>query len=333
MARKLSDKISAKATRGYQPLIPQETALISGYKPVQIVVCRACERVFKEKRWTKTEQTKELELRVQKNLIPSEGVSIDEVHVDVEPDQIEARKGIAIATVIGTYNGAKLQQEYDVPFFVNANLCSACSKNNELYYEGALQLRAVTPQIFEATLSLIKDLALKGVFANKVEQNGEGNYDIRISSQKYIKVLGLALQKRFGGSIQNDAKLFSYDKQTSRNIYRVNVTYTAVPFAKHDIITNAAGDFYSIDAISKHIHARNLDTGAPQKFDAIQLRAFSKVAPVKVTVSKYTPSVMVLHPQTYQETPLLAVPGTDLPQIKTKIVKVFVIGSRLFYNS
>ncbi len=324
---------SAKDIRGYQPLVPQETGLVSGYKDVQLVMCKVCGRIRHEKRWTNADPAKELEIRLEKCLIPAVGVVLDKVNVDVDPAQIETKKGVALATISGTFNGNKLHQEYDVPFSVLFNQCDKCSKNNEIYYEGAIQLRAVTPEIYAATMQIVKSMADRGVFANKIEPNGEGNYDIRLSNQRFIKTIGLELQRRFGGSVQNDAKLFSYDKQTSKNIYRVNVTYTAVPFKKHDIITNASEDYYCIDSIGKHIHVRSLDTDAPFKFDAVQLRAFSKVNPVKATVSKYKPYVTVLHPQTYQETELLPVPGTELPSIKEKTVKIIVVGSRLFYDA
>ena len=324
---------SAKDIRGYQPLVPQETGLVSGYKDVQLVMCKVCGRIRHEKRWTNADPVKEIEVRIEKGLIPGLGVTIDKAHVDIDPAEIETKKGVALATVSGTFNGNKLHQEYDVPFSVLFNLCDRCSKNNEIYYEGAIQLRAVTPEIYAAAMQIIKSLEDRGVFANKIEENGEGNYDIRLSNQRFIKTIGLELQRRFGGSVQNDAKLFSYNKQTSKNIYRVNVTYTSVPFKKHDIVTNASEDFYCIDAISKHVHVRSLDNDAPFKFDAIKLRSFTKVPSVKVTISKYKPKITVLHPQTYQETELSTIPGTEIPNITAKTVKAIVVGSRLFYDA
>lgn len=328
-----NEQASAKEIRGYKPLVPQEKALVSSYKEFQLVMCRECSRILKEKRWTASDPVKEIEIRIAKDITPADGVEIKDVFVEVDPEEIEKRKGFAILAVSGIYNGHELNQEYDVPYSVLFNLCDKCSKNNDLYYEGAIQLRAVTPEIYDATMQIIKSMSDRGVFANKVEPNGDGNYDIRLSNQRFIKTIALELQRRFGGSIQNDAKLFSYNKQTSKNIYRVNVTYTAVPFKKHDIITNVAGDLYSIDAINKTINARNLDTGLPKKFTAKELLEFKLIKSEKLTISKLKPTLTVLHPQTYQETHLIAVPGVDLPDTNAKFIKAVVVGSRIFYNA
>ena len=83
---------SAKDIRGYQPLVPQETGLVSGYKDVQLVMCKVCGRIRHEKRWTNADPVKEIEVRIEKGLIPGLGVTIDKAHVDIDPAEIETKK-------------------------------------------------------------------------------------------------------------------------------------------------------------------------------------------------------------------------------------------------
>lgn len=125
------------------------------------------------------------------------------------------------------------------------------------YFEGILQLRNPTEELLDF---LAKEIKEKGnVFVAKTKKVGDG-IDLYISSQRYLRTLGNKLQERFPGQPEVSSSLHTRNRQTSRDVYRVNVLFRMPSFRKGDIITYR-GDRIQIMGMSKKVLAKDLKTG------------------------------------------------------------------------
>lgn len=134
---------------------------------------------------------------------------------------------------------------------IASNKCALCSRKGS-YFEGVLQIRCKSQQNLDACLKMIekelKAVDKKGIFINKIEEQKDGA-DLYMTSQKYIQELARKISERFGGTIKINPTLFSRNKQTSKQIYRVNA-YVELP------------DFTAGDAVKVHdIPARIVKVG------------------------------------------------------------------------
>lgn len=169
----------------------------------------------------------------------------------------------------------------------------------EGYYQGILQLRDPTKEIIDF---IIKDVEKrKDVFIAKTPKV-KGGRDFYISSNKYLQILGKKLQTRFGGELKVSPKLFSRDRQTGKNIYRLSVYFRPSQFKKGDLITHK-NKIYKIVSLSKKISAKDLTTN--KKITLKYDKEIKRIEPIyKTIVSKTKPVIEVLDPETYQSVPV-----------------------------
>jgi len=91
------------------------------------------------------------------------------------------------------------------------------------YFEAIIQVR---PKNEEITKFIIKKTEeRKGVFISKIMEKKEG-LDFYISSQRFAIAMGRKLKKTYKkGTLKITRSLYSRNKQTSKNIYRVTVLF------------------------------------------------------------------------------------------------------------
>jgi NMD protein affecting ribosome stability and mRNA decay len=125
------------------------------------------------------------------------------------------------------------------------------------YYEGILQLRNPTKEIIEFVKNQIKKKPDVLITAEKKVTNG---IDLYMTSQKHIRIIGKRLKKNFCGELKVSSKLHTKNRQTSKNVYRINVLFRAVKCDVGDILT-FKGDMIKILKLGKRILAKDLQTG------------------------------------------------------------------------
>lgn len=95
-------------------------------------------------------------------------------------------------------------------------------KKHPGYFEGELHLRNVTPEILSYVARRIYS---DGEHIAKEKKYDSENIDYWVSSRALLRRLGKELQQKFGGELIASEKLFTRDHQTSRDLYRLNVSY------------------------------------------------------------------------------------------------------------
>lgn len=125
------------------------------------------------------------------------------------------------------------------------------------YYQGILQLRDVNDEILAFVYNQIKKRDDAAITKTVKLPNG---FDIYITSQKFIRLLGKKLKDSFGGELKVSSKLHTKNKQ-GKELYRVNVLFKLSKYKKGDTVTTRSGDIVRLLHLGKKIFARSLKTG------------------------------------------------------------------------
>jgi len=94
--------------------------------------------------------------------------------------------------------------------------------SKDQYYEAILQLRPFDANVLDYVLNQIKKR--KNVFISKKIELKNG-IDLYLSDKRFALALGRKLKKVFKGDLKLSRKLYGYDKQTSKKLYRVTVCF------------------------------------------------------------------------------------------------------------
>jgi len=142
---------------------------------------------------------------------------------------------------------------------------------NPQYYEGILQLRNPNKGVIKF---IEEEIAKKkGVFISKTLKVGNG-YDFYISSKRHLKTLGHMLKKQFGGELKISSRLYSVDRQTSKELHRVTVLYRCCSIKKGSIV-ELRGEKIKIMSLGHRIQGKRLADGKKVYVDFKEL-AYSK---------------------------------------------------------
>ncbi len=169
-------------------------------------------------------------------------------------------------------------------------------ETNEQYFEGILQLRNHNEEVLVEIDKRLEKVASKGISVSKVKKVKNG-VDLYFNNKKYIQKLGQELQKKFGGILKVSPKLFSRDKQSGKELYRVNVLLRLHDFKVGDVI-KLNNQYIKITSLDKKINGIDLELNKKKSFNYTNDYKILKI--YKTTVCKVKPEVEVLHPETYQ---------------------------------
>ncbi len=191
------------------------------------------------------------------------------------------------------------------------------------YFESILQLRNPKKDIQDFIEDYIKSSDKVFLSKRKKVKNG---LDYYLSSNSFAVRLGRILKEKFGGELKVSEKLFSKDRQTSKELYRVNVLFRPYPMRLGDAIS-IDGKMMLVTSMGKKVYCLDLDTGKKEPVDLKEINPVV-VEPENVTVSKVYPVIEVISPEHYESIPLVGAPK-DL-KIGEK-VKVIAAGHKAYF--
>ena len=103
-----------------------------------------------------------------------------------------------------------------------AFMADSANDKPEQYFEGVLQLRECNDKLIRFVESTIKKDNKARIAKIEKKHNG---YDYYLSSQRYLRALGKKIKAEFPGQLIHTRKLFTRNRQTSKNVYRVFVMF------------------------------------------------------------------------------------------------------------
>lgn len=260
------------------------------YKPINIKLCPSMKYFFKGK-WSKFSDLRVLTEKLLKTSIPGKFKLLE--GLDSAQDLLlkpGLKKSINAAI---EYQG----EEYVVPISVEITYSPGVGKQGTSYFEGILQIRNFSPEIKKYFHSYAEKNELK---INKiVEKNDSADYYF-VSKSKIVPAAH-KLVRNFGGYIDTSPQLFSKNKLTSRDIYRVTTTVYTPDFVVGDVV-ELEGTFFLVRNTSKLIAAVNLSNGVKSSFHYNSKTApiIKKIQKMKTTVSIVHPRLEVIHPVSFQ---------------------------------
>lgn len=130
------------------------------------------------------------------------------------------------------------------------------------YFQGILQLRNPSKKLKEFVDKEIKE---NNIYVAKTKNVKDG-IDMHISSNKFLMKLGRKLKQEFSGDMKISKKLFSRDRMTQKEIWRMTLVFREMPFKRGDIV-NIRGEEYKISSLGTKVQCTNVKTGKKKLFD------------------------------------------------------------------
>lgn len=225
-----------------------------GFKDLVIKKCVECPRFMVKHQWREFDD-------------PSEGITAaaiakvknpakHDILVEPEYKNLVDKPGVKQFITLRTEVDG---QEFELPATIEFTYCPNCSKKGTEYFEGVLQLRDVDDEVMQYVRDDIAAHEKQGVFLVK-EKKLKNGFDFKLTSNKYIRALGKRLAARFNGELSESAKLFTRNKQTSKDVFRINVLFKQRHFSVGDII-ESRGRKVRVTTIGKRVSGIDVDTG------------------------------------------------------------------------
>lgn len=291
----------------------KKNSLIESFKDVKIEYCSICNR-YKHKG---TFSKKDIKQIVKSFINFSKDAKISSFEVNLEEKEITIK-------VKGNFKGYKKSEEYVIPYINQSLTCKSCGKQGSQYFEGILQIRG--KKIMEVVNKYILDQIKnkKNVFCNKMVETKHG-IDYFLTDKNYIQELARKIHNEFGIELKVNAQLFSRNKQTSKDLFRVNALVKLPEFIKGDIL-KIDEKLIMVESIKgKTIIGKDIETKKKYKSNVKEYKTNSYET-FNTEVIQDKPKVMILHPKTYQPVEL---------NIKGKTgdkIKVILINNKLFID-
>ena len=279
------------------------------YKPIKVKLCPSQKYHYKGS-WKEFKNMEDLTNKLVnlslKNAIPME-------IIDEEILQKTGFKGEI--NVLIEYQG----EEYYIPFNVEVTYSPEAAKLNTEYFEGILQVRNLNSHKKEIEKIIDKN----NYFVTKTVKVGNG-MDYYMISKKDIDKAVNKIIKTIGGYPDKNAQLFSRDRQTSKDIYRINYLITLPNFQKKDVIKYEDSIIY-ITGLDKKITGLDLEKNKrvviPSKKEVIEKKPLKKYW---VVTSQTQPELKIIDPTNYQDVKannplnINLVPGKKIQVVKHK---------------
>jgi NMD protein affecting ribosome stability and mRNA decay len=230
-----------------------EKELNLDFKDIELKYCVECGKCLLKNRWQEADLKKAIVMTALAKIRNPERIALK-----ITP-KYEHKKGKpGFDQPIELYVSAD-DQEFVLPAKIKNTYCTICSKKDTDYLEGVLQLRNADKEL----VGFVKnDLALhsKEIFVVKEKIKGD-SADFILTSSKYIRAMGKRLKQKFNGELSENAKLFSKNKQTGKNIYRINVLFKQRKFKVGDVVTDNRGRKIKIKTLGKRVSGIDVETG------------------------------------------------------------------------
>jgi len=259
-------------------------------KPVNITFC-SCNKYLEKNQWKTYKTLKDLVVKKIRKQVPKAKVTFIHFHVP------ENHKEKITNDVLAEFKN----REHVVEVVLKHGKCTMCSKEGTDYFEAVLQVRSTNYKVLEESIEFLKrkvdNLRQKGVFINKV-QRFENGYDLYITNKRVTQALGRELCDTFGGLSRASPHLQTKSRQTSKNVYRVNVMVKLPGFVKGDIIL-ANDKVLRVDKLGKKIKLFDLRRNSSLSVDYSKLQ-YHILKKHSTYVSRLYPALEVINPYDYQ---------------------------------
>ncbi len=278
--------------------------LLKPLKEIRILACSNCRKLLSKGSWGSfTDFNTGLKSIIRSKLkhnIPARFVELKLHLKDVKFKPGIKTKGSVSITVNTKIKETIVEQTYEIPLIIEFTACRPCSKLGTQYFEGVLQIRNPDDKVMEFVENELAKRTDLNIAKTVKLKNG---IDFYLSSNTFIKRFAQKIYSKFGGEVKTNRKIFTRNKQTSRNVYRFNVLVRLPDFKKGDIVKVKRQLILIKNIKASVINGTDIMTFKPTSFD-YRKNEFEIVCRKddikKTTVSRKWPHLEIIHPETYQ---------------------------------
>ncbi|MBN1792288.1 hypothetical protein JW826_01240 [Candidatus Woesearchaeota archaeon] len=271
-------------------------------KAINISICR-CGKFLDKHSWRPVKDVREVIMQKIRETMPKAKIKFEYYSL---PEKHKEKKDIQ---TIVEFKG----QVYKPVVIVKMAKCNLCEREGTKYFEAILQIRSRSEPVLKESVEYLQErisgLRQRGVFINKVERFEDG-FDLYLTSNKLAQVLGRELLDKFGGGLKVSPRLFSKNKQTSKELYRVNVFIELPGFTRGDYMV-VDDHVFLVDKLGRKIKITEAVSGSSRIVDYLGLD-YSVLKRQQAYVSKTYPHLEVINPHDYQSSMIKNKPRKDL---------------------
>ncbi len=287
--------------------LQEKEPLLLPHKPVQLTLCSTCDSFLYRGRWSPLTL---FDTFIHKQLVYNPRAVIETVEFPMPIFEEKPKEFTLPLLVIGSVSSAvaSYEEEYEIEIPIHLEQCSKCKQATGGYFEGILQIRNPREEVIafvEEWVSRHPDMRI-----SRKKEISTG-IDFEVTNQQMLVTLGHELHRRFGGLIQKNAKLHTYDHQKSKKVYRLTVL-VRLPLFWVGSILETRKRLVRVTKMGSTLHVfdirRRKGSALVCPFDD----EVEELTPQEVVISSNQPNMNILDPQTYQEVPL-AVPVDKYP--------------------
>ncbi|MDO8642511.1 MAG: NMD3-related protein [Candidatus Woesearchaeota archaeon] len=207
------------------------------------------------------------------------------------------KPGLEIEIQVGIQRKGE-EMPHLTPLAIFLTICNHCGKSGTQYFEGILQIRKAPEDVYAYIRKKLDLEKGKGAQAT-TELRVQNGMDFYITKQAFLKKIGVLLHKKFGGVLKSSVRIFTLDKFTSKDVYRLNIYFEPMPLKE--------GDAFLLDGVlmkllrrGKQIVYFDFEKNTSTSTKSGTLMKAEKVEPLLATVIKNKPFGEVMDPETYQ---------------------------------
>ncbi len=200
--------------------------ILKKVKPFTINKCVKCNSLFDGNKAIKSSE--QLNKLILKHLSLDNSYTIKDITVSLE--ELE-KYFLANITFKASVDSKEFEDNYEIEIPIQKFVCSLCSKKASNYFEGVFQLLSDDEEIVEFTEKLFE----KDNVPISQKKKTKRGFDYYVIDKKKMKRIGEKLVERFGGSIKEAASIHTKDRQTSKDVYRLNIAYKPLRMKKGDV--------------------------------------------------------------------------------------------------
>ncbi|MBN2422416.1 hypothetical protein JXB41_04250 [Candidatus Woesearchaeota archaeon] len=259
-------------------------------KEIKLRLCSGCSRYFHKNKWNRFNKIEHVIEKVAREQLIKQ---LEEFQVKVKLPKYTNNAGVNVKFEIEIIKGNNC---FVLPGSLDITYCSICSKKDTEYFEGNLQLRNPTQYILDFIDNYFTNQNKRVLITKKIKQ--KNGIDIKITSKKHLQDLGNKLQDNFGGTLKISPHLQTFDHQTSKHVYRLNVYFKALDFNVNDVI-KSDNKLIKISKLGKIVYGKDIKNNKSVSID-LKNKEYTVLEKHITSVSKIHPYTEILHPKTYQ---------------------------------
>lgn len=270
------------------------------FKEIKLFTCNSCQSYNYKNKWKQFQDVDSVVKMIVTDCVKEEFkyYNLDEI---TKETLLSYKAGVHKDFIVKISIG---REKFDLPAVIDVTLCPKCCKKGTKYFEGILQIRNASDEIYNFIRHDLTRNKVRGVHITKeiiIDTQGKDR-DYYYTDKKYLRIIAEKLRQHFGAIVKHNAQLFSIDWETSKNLYRLNVLVEFPKYSKNDVI-KIEKQLYRIISMDEKIHVLNLNTNTKTLFP--HKDSYDVLKPVELIIIKKYPEYEVLNPNTYYQARLM----------------------------